>query len=103
MISPSEPTWPAVGVQCMCLRDFPWERLRPGPKFMQVCVVSDIGWADWESDGHKLKIGIVGYPSPDLMYCACQFQPLDPLKPGEEAAREYMADQKLGGVKMEPV
>lgn len=82
----SEPSWPAPGIECICVNPHGWRDLRgedwfildcgprPGPEFMQQYTISSLFLYEKDQPGHMLKLQFAEYP--DEKYCACQFRPL---------------------------
>lgn len=90
----TEPSWPAPGVDCVCINDQGWPDLydgpfgiildygnRPGPEFMQQYKITALKFIHSESDGHRLKLIFSEYP--DYVHCACKFVPLVKLEEDE--------------------
>lgn len=90
----SEPSWPAPGIECVCITDFGWRDLRsgpfsfivhigprPGPEFMQQYKILDLYLHEADQAGHRLKLIFAEYPSE--VYCACMFRPLEKIEDKE--------------------
>lgn len=90
----TEPSWPAPGVECICINSQGWPDLyngpfglildygnRPGPEFMKQYIIQDLKFVDYETDGHRLKLIFAEYPG--YVHCACMFRPLVKIKDEE--------------------
>lgn len=96
----AEPSWPAPGVECVCINDLGWLAPkreeenwgfliiiteewvpRDGPAFMQQLKIKDTYLFDGDKAGHKLKLCFDEFPGE--WYCACKFRPFEKVEDEE--------------------
>jgi len=87
----AEPSWPAPGIDCICINPHGWRDLRsvfgvfvvdlgprPGPEFMVQYKIADLYLHEADDPGHRLKLVFAEWPTE--VYCACNFRPLEKIE-----------------------